>query len=73
MYFLEKILPFPIESLPNGKAQRQGKDLFTPVLLCQRRGRTMRVGLLKLPLQTWLCFKVQLRASGTERVPTSED
>ena len=31
-----------MESVPNGKAQLQGEDLFTPALLCQRRGKTVQ-------------------------------
>ena len=31
-----------MESVPNGKAQLQGKDLFTAALLCQRRGETVQ-------------------------------
>lgn len=34
-----------MESVPNGKAQLQGEDLFTPA--CQRRGETVQEGLLK--------------------------
>lgn len=31
-----------MESVPSGKAQLQGEDLFTPALLCQRRGKTVQ-------------------------------
>lgn len=28
-----------MESVPSGKAQLQGEDLFAPALLCQKRGK----------------------------------